>query len=202
MEMDQSIALFVRECREKEAEEEKERIREQYDPKQRITYTLEEMVDGIRRGKMYLYTLRMEFGTKELLSGRITVPYIKDFFDVVEEEEETALLASNKRKVSFNISDTPCKKAVQSFEEWVSLTKEAMKNLHIYIKPEKKAVVGELEYFCYVSPTSVGRLYNVMFRMQKGERICVGALNCMEEEKKGMGLLLEAIVLMIEEMNR
>ena len=38
--------------------------------------------------------------------------------------------------------------------------------------------------------------------MQKDDRLYAGALNCPEEEKEGMGLLLEACVHVIEEMNR
>jgi hypothetical protein len=38
--------------------------------------------------------------------------------------------------------------------------------------------------------------------LKKGGRIYAGNLNCPEEEQKGMGLLLEAMVHVIEEMNR
>ena len=41
-EMDLSIARFIREKREREEQEERERLRKQYDPRERITYTLEE----------------------------------------------------------------------------------------------------------------------------------------------------------------
>ena len=45
-EMDLSIARFIREQREREEQEERERLRKQYDPRERITYTLEEMIEG------------------------------------------------------------------------------------------------------------------------------------------------------------
>ena len=54
-EMDLSIARFIREQREREEQEERERLRKQYDPRERITYTLEEMMEGIRSGRQYLY---------------------------------------------------------------------------------------------------------------------------------------------------
>ena len=73
---------------------------------------------------------------------------------------------------------------------------------YIRRKPGKKAVVGNMEYFCYTAPTSRGRLFNIVFRLKKGGRIYAGNLNCPEEEQKGMGLLLEAMVHVIEEMNR
>lgn len=201
-EMDLSIARYIKEYWEREEEEKREALRKQYDPKERITYTLEELIEGVRSGRQYLYTLLLEFEPKELLEGRLTVPFIKDFYDVEQNEAGTVLLASNARKVVFSVSDMPCTKAKASLDKWIAQTKEAMKDMHIYIKPGKKATVGNLEYFCYVAPTAKGRLYNVVFRLQKGDRIYAGNYNCPEEEQKGMGLLLEAMVHVIEEMNR
>lgn len=200
--IDRSIALFLREQWEQEEREERERLKQLYDPKNKITYTLEELIEGIRKGEQYLYTLRLEFESKELLEGRLTIPFIKDFYDVVDDEPATALLASNKRKVVFNVSDAPFKKAVQSLDKWIAETQEGMKKQHMYMKPERKKIIGNMEYFCFVMPTSGGRLYNVLFRLQKGDRLHVGGLNCPEEDREGMGLLLEAMVHVIEEMNR
>ncbi|MCM1561015.1 MAG: hypothetical protein NC123_15960 [Butyrivibrio sp.] len=201
-ELDLSIARFIKEQWEGEEEEKKEQLRKKYDPKERITYTLEELIEGIRNGRQYLYTLLLEFESKELLDGCLTIPFIKDFYDVEQSENETVLLASNKRKVVFSVAYMPGTKAKASLDQWIAQTKEAMRDMHIYIKPGKKAVIGNLEYFCYVSPTAKGRLYNVIFRLQKGGRIYAGNFNCPEEEQKGMGMLLEAMVHVIEEMNR
>lgn len=201
-ELDLSIARFIREQWEREEEEEREQLRKQYDPKERITYTLEQLIEGVRSGRQYLYTLLLEFESKELLEGRLAVPFIKNFYDVEQNEAGMVLLASNTRKVVFNVSDMPCTKAKMSLDKWIAQTKEAMKDMRIYIKPGKKAAVGNLEYFCYTAPTANGRLYNIVFRLQKGDRIYAGNFSCPEEEQKGMGLLMEAMVYVIEEMNR
>ena len=187
-ELDLSIARFIRDQWEREEEEERERLRKQYDPKERITYTLEQLL--------------LEFESKELLEGHLAVPFIKNFYDVEQNEAGMVLLASNTRKVVFNVSDMPCTKAKMSLDKWIAQTKEAMKDMRIYIKPGKKAAVGNLEYFCYTAPTAKGRLYNIVFRLQKGDRIYAGNFSCPEEEQKGMGLLMEAMVYVIEEMNR
>lgn len=201
-EIDLSIARLIREQWEIEEEEERERQRKQYDPKAHITYTLEELIEGIRKGKQYIYTLKLEFEPKELLEGRLTIPFIKDFYDVIENEEGSVLLASNTRKVVLSVADAPCTKVKMPLNKWIEQTKEAMKDMHIYIKPINKAAVGNMEYFCYAAPTAKGLLYNVVFRLQKGKRIYAGNFSCPEEEQKGMGLLLEAMVHVIEEMNR
>ncbi len=62
MELDRAIALFERENREMEQKEQKNLEREKYDPKKRITYTLEQLITGIKQGKQYIYTLKLCFG--------------------------------------------------------------------------------------------------------------------------------------------
>lgn len=200
-ELDLSIARFIKEYWEQEEAEERERVRKQYDPKERITYTLEELIEGIRSGRQMLYTLPLEFEPRQLLDGKIVIPYIKNFFEVEDDEPEAVLLAGNKRKVAFSLSSTPCKKMKQSMDEWIVQTRERFKEMHWVMKPERKKSLGNMEYFCFAMPTSEGRLYNVMFRFHKDERLYAGVLNCPEEERKGMGLLLEAMVYVIQEMN-
>lgn len=200
-ELDLSIARFIKEYWEQEEAEERERVRKQYDPKERITYTLEELIEGIRSGRQMLYTLPLEFEPRRLLDGKIVIPYIKNFFEVEDVEPEAVLLAGNKRKVAFSLSSAPCKKMLQSMDQWIAQTRERFKEMHWVMKPERRKSMGNMEYFCFAMPTSEGRLYNVMFRFHKEEQLYAGVLNCPEEERKGMGLLLEAMVYVIQEMN-
>lgn len=200
-EMDLSIARFIKEYWEKQEEEERERLRKQYDPKEQITYTLEELIEGIKKGHMYLYTLPLDFEPRALLEGRITIPYIKNFYEVEDDEPGAILFASNKRKSSISLSSASCKKKKQSMDQWMNETRERLKEMHWVMKPERKKSLGDMEYFCFVTPTSEGRLYNVMFRFFKEGQVYAGALNCPEEDRKGMGLLLEAMVYVIQEMN-
>ena len=201
MEIDRSIALYLREQWEKEEEERKKSFMEQYDPKNYMKYTLEELMEGIRKKEQYLYTLRLEFGEKKLLDGRLVIPFIRDFFDVVDDEPQTALLASNRHHVTMTFSDTPCRKTGCTMDEWIAGTQNSLRAMNLHMKVEKKSTVGSMEYICCTMPTSQGHLYNVVFRMQKGDRLHAGTLNCPEEDKEGMGLLLEAAARVIEEMN-
>ncbi len=200
-EMDLSIARFIKEYWERQEEEEQERLRKQYDPRERVTYTLEELIEGIRKGHLYLYTLLLKFEPRALLGGRITIPYIKNFYDVEDDEPGAVLFASNKRKSTISLSFAPCKKGKQSMDQWINETRERFKEMRWIMKPERKKSMGDMEYFCFVMPTSEGRLYNVMFRFFKEEQLYAGVMNCPEEDRKGMGLLLEAMVYVIQEMN-
>lgn len=201
MEVDRSIALFLREQWEKEEEEKNKSLLKQYDPRTYIKYTLEELTEGIRKKEQYLYTLRLEFGEKKLLEGRLTIPYIKDFFDVADDGPQTALLASNDHNVTMTFSDAPCQKAEHTMDEWTAKMESILKGQHLHMKLEQKKVLGNMEYICCTLPTSQGPLYNVVFHMQKGDRIYAGTMNCPEKDKEGMGLLLEAAAHVIEEMN-
>ena len=42
---------------------------------------LEQLIEGVRSGRQYLYTLLLEFESKELLKGRLAVPFNKNFYD-------------------------------------------------------------------------------------------------------------------------
>ena len=152
MEMDLAIALFVKEQQERAEEEKRARIWEKIDPKARIKYTVEELAEGIRKGELFLYTLKMEFTPREVLAGRFIMPYIKDFFDMEVDKSEAVILLSNKRKVSASISDVPCREVAQPLDEWVSQTKEMMEEKHLRIKPVRKKSLGKMEYFCFTLP--------------------------------------------------
>ena len=202
MEIDRSIALFQQEQWAREEEEKNRSFLEQYDPKNHIKYTLEELIEGIHKKKQYLYTLKLEFEERKLLSGRLAIPFIRDFFDVVDDEPDTALLASNSRQVTMTFSDTSAQKAVHSTEEWIEGMKGSMKAMNLNMMVEQTKVLGNMEYLCCTVPTAKGKIYNVIFYMQKDDRLYAGTLNCPEKEKEGMGLWLEACVHVIEEMNR
>jgi len=201
-ELDLATARFIKEQQIRETEEELERLLEQYDPKKRISYTLEELEEGIRRGEQYLYTMRLEFEPRQLLDGRITIPYIKDFFDVEQDEPESASFASTENNAAITILDVPCEKVLQSLEDWITGICEPLKEYHWHIKTVKKKSMGNMEYFCFVMPTAKGKLYSVTFRWHKNGRLYIGTMNCPEKEKDSMGLLLEAMVYVIGEMNR
>lgn len=201
-ELDLATARFIKEQQDWARQEEVERLLKKFDPKENITYTLEELIEGIRKGEQQVYTELLEFEPRRLLDGRISIPYIRDFFDLELDEPESAFFVSNRNTSAMTISDVQCEKVVQPLEEWMTGIIEPLKEYHWHIKPVKKKSMGSMEYFCFVMPTAKGKLYNVMFRYHKDGRICIGAMNCPEEEKDGMGLLLEAMVYVIVELNR
>jgi len=202
MEIDQTIALLQKENRERIREESRQEERDLYDPKKRITYTLEELIAGIKSGKQYLYTLKMNFEPRAVLGGQWRIPFITDFYDLFSDEPDNLLMTSNKRNVSMAAVVVPNEGVNLSLQEWIDQMKTKFKEMNLYMMPLESRVVNQMEYFCYELPTSAGMSYNVQFRCVKDKQIYNGSFFCMNEEKEGMGLMLEAMVHVMEEMNR
>ncbi len=164
MELDCAIALFEREHREMEQEEQKNLEREKYDPKKRITYTLEQLIARIKQGKQYIYTLKLCFETKSVFNETLQIPYITDFFDVIEEREQNLLYVSNKRKVSMVVTYVPCN-FLEPLEDWAEKLKVAMKEMNLHIRQMRLETVGILQYLSYEVPTAEGVTYNILVNM-------------------------------------
>ena len=201
MEMDLEIARLQREQWELAEQEERQKELDLYDPKKRITYTVDELAEGIRKGKQYVYTLKMEFEPRIFLQGRLKMPFILDFFEVIEEKQDYLLLVSDKRNVSISVSCIPGEKVEKSLKEWAVQSCEMLRGMKLSAKLDQVKALELIEYFTYELPTAEGRVYNAVFRFVKEGYIFAGAMNCAAEEKKGMGLLLEALIRVTDELN-
>lgn len=202
MEIDLAIALLEKQDREDVQEAINAQDSARYDLKKLITYSLEELIAGIKSGKQYLYALKMLFEPRDVLNGRWKIPQIIDFFDIVSDEPETLIMTSSKRKVSNVFSMAAGGRMEPPFTEWIAHTKKTLRGMNLYMKLDHSDTVNQMEYFCYELPTSEGITYNVHFRCLKQGVLFSGALNCMNKDKDGMGLLLEAMIHVMEEMNR
>lgn len=202
MDKDQVIALLQREYRNREEKEAWQEKLDMYDPKKRITYTLEQLIDGIKRGEQYIYFLKLLFETRAVLGGQWKIPYISDFFDVENDEKELLQLFSNRRNVNLSVMSIPVEQIQLPNAGWISRSIKALNTYNLKIKVLKTQSINQLDYFCYEMPSRDGFIYNVQFRIVKKEQVCVGNYNCMLDDKDGKGLLIEAMVCVMEELNR
>ena len=200
-EIDREIALFQRANRERIQEEQLQEKREAWDKKKKITYNVEALIHGIKSGKQYLYALKLEFETRKIFEEQFKIPFIKDFFDVIEETSDNIFFVSNKRKVTLMAQAIRFPK-FNEVENWSEKTIEKLEKLGLHVKKDHSRIVNQMEYFCYEIPTSAGDSYNISFYIKKGHQVYTGTINCLSENKDGMGLLLEALILVMEEMNR
>lgn len=202
MDKDQVIALLQREYREREEKEARQKKLDMYDPKKRITYTLEQLIDGIKSGEQYIYFMRLLFETREVLDGYWKIPYILDFFDVENHEKESLQLFSNRQNVNLSAMSIPVEQIQLPNDGWIARSIQALNTYNLKIKVLKTQSINQMDYFCYEMPTKDGFVYNVLFRIIKKEHVCVGNFNCTLDEKEGKGLLIEAMACVMEELNR
>ena len=192
-EIDREIALFQKADRQRILEEQLQKKRETWDIRKKITYTLDTLTDGIRKGTQYLYALKLEFEKKTVFSGKFNIPFIKNFFDVMEETEDGIIFVSNKRKVTCMMRSIICQEP-KEIERWSEETLEGLKKVGLHVGEYRMQSVNQMEYFCFEIPTAAGDAYSISFCFKKGLQIYTGVLNCLSEEKDGMGLLLEALI--------
>lgn len=200
-EIDREIALFQRADRERIQEERLQEKREAWDIKKKLTYSVETLINGIKSGKQYLYALKLEFETRTIFNERFSLPFIKDFFDDMKETSDEVFFVSNKRNVTLMIRSVTCQ-GTKEGENWPEETLEKLDLLGLHVRKSHSRIVEQMEYVCYEIPTSAGDSYNVSFWIKKGQQVYIGAMNCLSKDKDGMGLLLEALILVMEEMNR
>lgn len=79
MEIDRGIALFVREQRKQEEEEQLRSEREKYDPKKQITYTLEELTARGKKGKAVFIYSENVLRTQAGIWGKVPYPFYQGF---------------------------------------------------------------------------------------------------------------------------
>ena len=134
------------------------------------------------------------------MDGGLKIPYMIHFFDVVDDKPENLFLVSSRRKVSMNATVIPWEQ-MRPLQDWMEFTKYSLEKINLHPKIGSMQTVNQMEYFSYEIPTSEGKTYNLIFRYPKDRKIYSATLNCMSEDKEGMGLLLEAMIHVIEDMN-
>ena len=126
---------------------------------------------------------------------------IRDFFDVTDDEPDTALLASNSHHVTMTFSDTPCQKAVHSIEEWIEGMEHSLKAMYLHMRVEQKRSLGTWSICAAQCPPHRERS-TTWYSTCRRTAGCMRARSTAGKGEGGMGLLLEACVHVIEEMNR
>lgn len=198
--VDEKIALLEREARrqEKEAETENVQTAEQDDVHY---FTLEEMLEAVREGSVtFPDQEKFEFGIREVLSEKICMPYIKDFFTDEEENDDMSILVNHSRGISqiITLADRPI--AEGSIGEWKKQLEGGMQELNSYAKVKEEKVLENLDYLIFQTPTAKGLVYNICFRLRMGSGRVAGNYNCYEKDKKTYGVMLEALVVRLNEI--
>lgn len=224
MEMDRSIALLARAAREARKREEQRGLEPETpeapetsstpetsntpvtpntsDTKGNSVYTREELVEGIRKGQVLFDGLSVSFTEREILYGAWRFPWMEGFFDIEKEEKDCVFWSCKEWAVSMIVALADFTGAQPPMEEWIQGAMDALKEGKLYPRLLSRQKQGKLEYFDYSLPTASGRTYSIGFRWEREGKLLGGTFTCMERDREWMGVLLEAILLVMGERNR
>lgn len=197
--VDEKIALLEREARrqEKEAQEEKTQAAQQDDTRY---LTLEEMLEAVREGTVtFPNQEKFEFGVREALSEKISMPYIKNIFTDVEENEDVTILVDDGHGISQMLTLAVRPIMEGSIGDRKKQLEKGMQEMHSYVEVTKEKVLENLDYLISRMPTAKGWVYNICYRLRTSSGRVVGNYNCYEKDKKTYGVMLEALVLRLNE---
>lgn len=218
MEMDRSIALLARAAREEREREEQRGIEAKTpgtpetsstsktpdtpDTKESPAYTREELMEEIRKGQVMFDRLAISFTEREILCGAWRFPWMEGFFDTEREEKDCVFWSCKEWAVSMILALGDCTGEQPSMEEWIQGAVDVLKDGNLYPRLLNRQKQGDLEYFSYSLPTAGGRTYSIGFRWEREGKLLGGTFTCMDQDREWMGVLLEAVLLVMEERNR
>ncbi|MCM1124778.1 MAG: hypothetical protein NC416_19560, partial [Eubacterium sp.] len=130
----------------------------------------------------------------------IPMPYIKDIYTGVEENENMTMLLDHDRDISQIITLTDHSIVEDSIGKWKRQLEGGMRELNAYAEVTEEKVLENLDYLIARTPSAKGWVRNICFRIRAGSGRVAGNYNCYEKDKKTYGVMLEALVLRLNEM--
>ena len=195
MRTDEKIAILEKQKRLEQKEKEKEEKRQELT----FSYTVEELKEKIPSKKLMLGFLKIVLEMKTVTEGNLKIPFIIDFFDVIEEKEQSVWYASNQYNVTFVLVFLKEKKKRMPISEWKKFLVKEMRGNQIFMDVKKTKEMEKLDYICYETPSGKGTFYNITFQLNEEKGYFVGTFGCDQKQKETMGVLLEAMVQQIND---
>lgn len=203
--IDEKIALLEREVR-RQKEEEARQLEEAekeigVDKENQAELTLEEVMEAVRQETVVFPNQeKFDFTLRTVLAEQISIPYIKDIYTGVEENDEAAIFMDHDRGISQMITLTDKPIMNMSIGKWKKQLEEGMRKMNSYAEVTGEKVLENLDYLLYRTPTGKGWVHNVAFRIRAGSGRVAGNYNCYEKDRKTYGIMLEALVVRLNEL--
>ena len=186
--LDEKIAAMKKEYRRRK-QEDLELYRAESNQSQ---LTLEQLRNRMKRGKVLLPFIILDFSFLKFCEDQLTIPYAESFFDSQYEDAESFAFINQKYQCSLTGKKNPNKNV--QIEAW----KDEVFNTLIkhFIFPEFIAEyqTDDREYVTYLTRMTDGVFYNIVYRVFSDGHIWSGSARCINEKRQTLGLLLEAIV--------
>lgn len=198
--VDEQIAMIEREKRRQDREEILASGRENRE-EAAFRMSLEEALQGVREGSLLLpENERFEFEVRHYFEDEIPAVVIRNFYTGVQEDKDVVFLVNHDQNISQVLTVSDKKMERQSIGKWKKQLETGMNAAGTYADITKEAVLENLDYLIYRTPTGKGWTYNLIFRIRTGSERVVGNYNCFEKDKDTYGLMLEALVHRLNEL--
>ncbi|MCH5263638.1 MAG: hypothetical protein J1F42_12050 [Lachnospiraceae bacterium] len=198
--VDEQIAMIEREKRRQDREELLAAGRVDVDENV-CRMSLEEALQGVREGSLLLPgNERFEFEVRYYFDDKIPAVVIRNFYTGVQEDKDVVFLVNHDQNISQVLTVSDKKMERQSIGKWKKQLETGMNAAGSYADITKEAVLENLDYLIYRTPTGKGWTYNLIFRIRTGSERIVGNYNCFEKDKDTYGLMLEALVHRLNEL--
>ncbi len=166
--------------------------------KSHISLTVEEMREKIREGMLYLPGCgELHFNERIVFPEHIPWIFIDEFYTECQETEDTIIFVNNEKNVGQTLIHLPENMERLEIDKWEKQIKTGMKESGIYVEIIKKEELKVLDYISYRTPSKMGWIYNLIYRIRKENWRVIGGGNCLEQDMDTYGRLMEAIVLEI-----
>ncbi len=194
---DEQVAMIEREKRRQDRES-----RAKEETKDNVTQiSLEEALRGVREGKLALSDHeRFEFEVRKYFEDKVPAVVIRNFYTDVQEDKAVVFLVNHSQNVSQVLTVSDKKLEKQSIGKWKKQLEIGMNAAGSYADITKEAVLNNLDYMVFRTPTGKGWTYNLIFRIRTGSGRVVGNYNCFEKDKDTYGIMLEALVCRLDEL--
>ncbi len=194
---DEQVAMIEREKRRQDRES-----RAKEETKDNVTQiSLEEALRGVREGELALSDHeRFEFEVRQYFEDKVPAVVIRNFYTDVQEDKAVVFLVNHSQNVSQVLTVSDKKLEKQSIGKWKKQLEIGMNAAGSYADITKEAVLNNLDYMVFRTPTGKGWTYNLIFRIRTGSGRVVGNYNCFEKDKDTYGIMLEALVCRLDEL--
>lgn len=200
MYIDEKIAGMDRRRRQAEREEAQEENKDKQAGPQKKDLTVAEAAAGIKEGKLQLEEgPLLEFDSFICPVKEIPFVKFKDFFEAKQETEEGNIYLKRSKEISQIVNWPKAAIRPTTFKQWEYLLVNGMAASRLYAEIKKRKQLTHVEYLCYEVPSGKGPVYNVMFRFKDARYNVTGNYNCMNEEKGTYGVILEAMVVVLDQ---
>lgn len=164
--------------------------------------TLEEVIEQIKTGSLYINDTNFKFVKKIFLKGKLEIPMPLGYFEEKVNTNTNVTLVNDLNGVSFTIAYVEKGAQKQSFAKFKKGMEKNYKDMGFYLEWLEEGEVGEgaikVYYGTYKTPTGRGPVYNIIFYREYKGTLIIGNYNCFYKDIATWELIIKASTRLIK----